>query len=110
VRVLTLAVLLSTLSTAHVERIRPENYYQAKWCHKMHGQQEVVLPDKTRADCLTDTHAIEVNFANMWPEAIGQSLWCAMQTGMKVGIVLIVERPKDNCLTSAKSGPIEVKS
>ena len=41
------------------------------------------MPDGTRCDILTDTHAIEVDFANKWAQAIGQSLNHAMQTGKK---------------------------
>jgi hypothetical protein len=48
---------------------------------------EYVLPDKTRCDCLTPTHAVEVDFGPKWHEAIGQSLY-NLQTGKKVGIVL----------------------
>ena len=33
----------------------------------------MVLPDGTRCDCLTDTHAIEFDFGSNWAEAIGQS-------------------------------------
>ena len=35
---------------------------------------EVVMKDGTRCDILTSTHAIEVDFAKKWAEAIGQSL------------------------------------
>jgi hypothetical protein len=33
---------------------------------------EVVLPDKTRCDCVTDTHAIEFDFGNNWPRRWGK--------------------------------------
>ena len=42
---------------------------------------EVVMKDCTRCDILTATHAIEVDFARKWAEAIGQSLNYAMHTG-----------------------------
>ncbi len=48
----------------------------------------MTMPDGTRCDILTDTHAIEVDFADKRAEAIGQSLKYAMQTGKKAGIVL----------------------
>jgi hypothetical protein len=54
-----------------------------------------VLPDGTRCDCLTDTHAIEFDFGNKWAEAVGQSAYYALQTQKKAGIVLILESPKD---------------
>jgi hypothetical protein len=59
------------------------------------GQVEVVLPDGTRCDCVTDTHAIEFDFGDHWSEAVGQSAYYAIQTGKKAGIVLILETMKD---------------
>ncbi len=55
----------------------------------------MVLPDHTRCDCLTRTHAIEFDFGNNWAEAIGQSLYYSIQTGKKAGIALILEKPSD---------------
>ncbi|QXD24577.1 hypothetical protein F7C95_01340 [Opitutia bacterium ISCC 51] len=51
----------------------------------------MVLEDRTRCDIVTATHAIEVDFADKWAEAIGQSLNYAMQTGKKAGIVLVLK-------------------
>ncbi len=44
------------------KREHPEKWYQEKWCEAYKGQVEVVLPDGTRCDCVTDTHAIEFDF------------------------------------------------
>ncbi|MFZ5770524.1 MAG: hypothetical protein ACOY4W_03770 [Thermodesulfobacteriota bacterium] len=73
----------------------PESHYQEKWCAEHHGKAEVVLPDKTRADCLTENNAVEVEFGRKWAEAIGQSLYYSFQTGKRAGIVLILEKPQD---------------
>ena len=51
-----------------------ERYYQEKFAREIGGQVEVVMKDGTRCDILTATHAIEVDFAKKWAEAIGQSL------------------------------------
>jgi len=72
-----------------------EKWYQAKWCNEHHGKTEFVLPDQTRCDCLTETHAIEFDFAKKWAEAIGQALFYSLQTGKRAGIVLILESEKD---------------
>jgi hypothetical protein len=80
---------------AHAKRLHYEKWYQEKWCQENNGQVEVVLPDRTRCDCLTDTHAIEFDFGSKWAEAIGQALYYSIQTGRKAGIVLILERQKD---------------
>ncbi len=55
----------------------------------------MVLADRTRCDCVTDTHAIEFDFGNNWAEAIGQSAYYSLQTDKKAGIVLILETMKD---------------
>ena len=46
------------------KREHPEKWYQEKWCEAQKGQVEVVLPDGTRCDCVTDTHAIEFDFGS----------------------------------------------
>jgi len=77
------------------KREHPEKLYQQRWCEAHNGKMEVVLPDGTRCDCLTDTHAIEFDFGNNWAEAVGQSAYYALQTGKKAGIVLILENVKE---------------
>ncbi len=69
-----------------------EKDYQKKWCAEHGGQTEVVLSDRTRVDCLTDTHAIEFDFAPKWAEAVGQARLYAVKTRKRPGIVLIIEK------------------
>ena len=73
-----------------------ELWYQEQWCAERGGRSEVVLGDGTRVDCVTDTHAVEFDFANKWAEAIGQSLHYARQTGFRAGVVLIAEDARDS--------------
>jgi hypothetical protein len=75
-------------------RENTERWYQKQWCETQKGQVEVVLPDGTRCDCVTDTHAIEFEFGNRWAEAVGQSVYYSMQTKKRPGIVLILETVK----------------
>ena len=86
-------VLIPTLCFA--KRIHPEKCYQDRWCSQNGGRAEVVLPDKIRCNCITADNAVEVEFANKWTKAIGQSLYYSLQTGKRAGIVLIVEDIKD---------------
>lgn len=72
-----------------------ERDYQKNWCLARGGQIEVVMPDKTRCDCLTRDYAIEIDFAGKWAEAIGQSLHYARLTGKKPGVVLICKKRKE---------------
>ena len=53
------------------------------------------MTDGTRCDIVTKTHAIEVDFADKWGEAIGQSLNYAFQSNKRAGILLIIENPSD---------------
>jgi hypothetical protein len=77
------------------KREHPEKWYQERWCREQGGQIEVVLPERTRCDCVTDTHAIEFDFGSGWAEAIGQSAYYSIHTKKKAGIVLILETMKD---------------
>jgi len=96
--ILTLLILLNLITDNSVEakRLNPEKYYQEVFCDCQPGKTEIefILPDKTRVDCLTESHAIEHDFANKWAEAIGQALKYAASTGKKAGICLIMENPE----------------
>jgi len=97
IALLILAALIGLAAAAYAghKRLHPEKYYQAKWCAQEGGITEVVLSDGTRCDCLTQTHAIEFDFANKWAEGIAQALHYASMTGKRAGLVLIIEHPKD---------------
>ena len=93
-----LFLLLATITIVNNTTIAstlPERYYQNQWCYDHHGQAEVMLPDQTRADCITATHAIEFDFGRKWAESLGQALYYSLQTSKRAGIVLILERPED---------------
>ncbi len=68
-----------------------EKDYQKVWCDKHCGSIEVILPDRTRVDCVTATHAIEFDFAPKWAESIGQALYYGEVLQKQPGIVLIIE-------------------
>lgn len=68
-----------------------ERTYQEYYCE---GTSDVTLTDKTRADCLTNTHAIEFDFGEKWYEAVGQSLHYSALTGKRAGIFLIIHGKK----------------
>jgi len=88
--ILILLILITPVraisKTIHLEKV-----YQESWCGRIGGRTEVVLSDRTRVDCLTDTYAVEVDFARKWAEAIGQALFYSGKTGKKPGILIIVE-------------------
>ncbi|MGB0416447.1 MAG: hypothetical protein ACPGKS_06340 [Coraliomargarita sp.] len=81
--------------TLHAGRLHPESHYQALAAKEYGGETEVVMPDGTRCDIVTERHAIEVDFADKWAESLGQSLNYAFQTNKRAGIVLILEKRSD---------------
>lgn len=68
-----------------------ESSYQHAWCNAQNGTEEYENKDFTRVDCLTQTHAVEFDFANKWAESIGQALHYQKMTGKKGKVVLILE-------------------
>jgi len=85
-----------TPNTLLAKHLHKERIYQNKWAELHHAKTtEYVLPDKTRVDIITDEYAIEVDFAKKWAESVGQSLYYAAMTGLKPGIVIIVENIND---------------
>jgi len=71
-----------------------EDYYNRQFCTQESGQAEYKLPDRSRVDCLTDTHAYEADWADGLKvyESIGQSLYYAAETGKQPGILLLVRK------------------
>jgi hypothetical protein len=55
----------------------------------------VRLPDGTRCDVVTETHAVEVVFADRWQDGIGQALYHATQLNKHPGMVLIMRGAND---------------
>jgi len=87
----TFLFLLFTTSASAL----PEKHYQDIFAAQVGGRTEVTAGDGTRCDILTDSYAIEVDFARKWGEAIGQSLNYGFQFNRQAGIVLILEKPSD---------------
>lgn len=79
---------------AEAARLNPEKFYQQKWCSDHNGKVEHVLQDGTRVDCLTTTHAIEVDFADNVYNAIGQAIFYSEMTDLLPGVVFITEHPE----------------
>ena len=92
---LFLLIILFCLSFS-AYAIEKEEFYSKNFCEELSGQSQFKLKDLSRVDCLTETHAFEVDWADGMKvyEAIGQSLYYASQTGKKPGILLLIR--KDN--------------
>lgn len=88
---LTLFLLLLAFTGAGQQY---EKDYIALIQQQLGGQMEVTLTGG-RADIVNDTHAIEVEFANKWKNAIGQALWYGLQKNLQPGIVLVLRESSD---------------
>lgn len=84
----------SIMNDSHASTSQNEKTYNDIWC-ATRGETEVVLSDRTRCDCITDTHAVEVDFGNKWAEAIGQSLHYSIMANKRAGIVLVMRSSED---------------
>jgi len=94
--ILFLLLLISALFLSFQLTKQRESYYQALMAKHLNGQKEVLLDDKTRVDILTDTFAIEVDFAEKWSEGVGQSLYYGNKLHKKAGIVLVINGLEDD--------------
>jgi hypothetical protein len=92
----TLILLFLLLPTiAQAKHDHPEKWYQERLCSEYNGKVEVVLVDKNRADCVTNTHAIEFDYGDKWAESIGQALYYAIYTQNRASIVMILEEESE---------------
>lgn len=96
-RVVVLLVTLMYPSQAEAKRLHIEDTYNSYWCKTvMKGVYEKKIPDKigtgyTRADCVLDDYAVEVDFANEWSGCGGQAFYYADMLGKIPGCLLILE-------------------
>ena len=84
-----------------------ESFFQHQWCLIEGGKTKYTLPDRTRIDCLTESHAVEVDFADKWAEALGQSLHYSPMTGKRAGILLVLSTPNDDRLLKRMESVIQ---
>lgn len=90
-------LLLIAIAPANVARppakiVYPtENEWTEANAKRYNGKTGVVLWDLTRPDIVTETHAIEVDWAKKWKEAPTQAAYYGIQTGLKPGIILLVK-------------------
>ena len=88
-------LLLTNPSYIEAAHTNPEQWYAMRAAERYNGFAEFWMPDSPLCDVLTPQHAIEVEFALKWSEAIGQSLHNALQTGRLAGIQLILTEPEE---------------
>lgn len=87
---LILALLFISLICQAQLLKQKEVYYEGLFSKVINGTTQVVLKDLSRVDIVTDTFAIEIDFADKWAESVGQSLYYAHMLDRKPGVLLIV--------------------
>lgn len=66
---------------------RAEAFYQQQFCNSL--PLEVHLGQQRRADCVSDTHAIEIVFHDKWKEGIGHVLAYSADTALIPDLALV---------------------
>ena len=93
----TFTLLLPVLLSVSASAKHSENFFQKRLCAGME-QERWLSRAKARVDCVNDTHAIEVEFARKYKQAIGQALLYASEMDLKPGVILVCVKEDGNCL------------
>ena len=93
---LTCLVAASMLLVSAGSVLADERKWQSRYCAGMELERH--LSSGGYVDCLSSEYAIEVEWAEHWAEAVGQSLYYASATGRKPGIILLCRKSE---------GPVE---
>jgi hypothetical protein len=79
--------------------LRVEAFYQQRFCEGL--RWEVHIGQQRRADCVSETHAIEIVFHDKWKEGIGHVLAYSADTALIPGIALVCRSDQGHCLASS---------
>lgn len=88
-----LLIFLPLLTNAQVSSRYEKDY--VRHIQTLIGGQREVSVNSGRIDLVSGDTAFEVEWASNWKESIGQSLWYALQSNKKPGIILILRKKKD---------------
>ena len=78
---------------------RVEAFYQQRFCKGL--RLELHLGLQRRADCVSETHAIEIVFHDKWKEGIGHVLAYSADTALTPGLALVCRSDQGHCLASS---------
>ena len=96
------ASLFCSTSAFAQETIRSAgDVYQQRFCAGMRFQPQFGL--QRHADCISETHAIEVDWHDEWKESIGQALVFGAKAKLTPGIVLVCRSDQAYCLDASLS-------
>lgn len=89
VPIAALACLVALCSTTSANELTQARRLAAKYS----AQVEVRLLDDSRVDLLSGTHAIEVDWAPKWAEAVGQAIHYSLLADRKPAVILLLRDP-----------------
>ncbi len=102
-RIILAAAILAVAATPAVPRddvtTAAEQFYQERFCAGM--DIEIRLGRQRRADCISQTHAIEIDWHDEWPEGIGRALVFSAETGLPPGIMLVCRSDQAHCVKAS---------
>lgn len=85
------AALALTATSAFAAKAQKEDFYTNIWCAANGGQEEVRTAMGTRADCVLDNYAVEVDFDTKWAEGLGQALHYGVEFDRPAAVLLIIQ-------------------
>lgn len=88
-------LFVGTCTAAMAQEGWLEEDYQRCACAGL--ETEVLLPSGARADCVSDTRAIEIESYRDWAEGIGQALHYASETGLSAMLIMFCEDAEHVC-------------
>jgi len=90
---LTTAMLFGVGSIAQAGELKAqkESYYSKVWCDANGGTEEVKTNMGTRADCVLNDYAVEVDFDSKWAEGLGQAIHYGVEFGKQPAVLLILK-------------------
>ncbi len=94
--VFLLIFLVPFIKTADARKSSLEKWLQDKWCREHKGTTNARLNDSSRCDCLTWKNGIKIQFKpENWMDTLGTAMNYSMRTGLRGGIVLIINEKKE---------------
>lgn len=94
VRFTIFLLLLTLIPGVALSGKRSFNYYKQRWCHKLSGRTDILHHDVV-LECATNDYIFIFEYSYRWKNAIGKALYYSLETGKRSGIVLILEKKRE---------------
>ena len=98
-RALAIAALIAASPAAAAGDDLQQSFFEQRFCAAM--ALEVRAPQQIRVDCASATHAIEVEFHDLWRAGLGQALAYAAAMGLHPGMVIVCRSDEAHCRASS---------